>query len=348
MALMTACPACNTRFKVVPDQLRLHHGLVRCGACDHVFDANNRLESLVEPVDSQAVNSTIESSTIESQGWIYKPAVQALSRGEANNSQANAQGWTQVISNPLAVDDEVFNQKSPSGALNGLSINDGSRITDQQNIQVHGEYQPDNLKRVERRKRRPAGKIKPKPLQSDPASLDGIKSQAIKQSLDGDLQTGSLKVIRLLCLIGFTGCFLQIFIATRLILVDKIPQLKPVLTTLCSPLGCEVEPAAWLSALTLDALSLSKSANTTSSNNENFLHKMQATVRNSSQIYVKTPDVELTISNAQGALIARKTLKAQQLAGADTLAPSSDWLIDSEILINQQTVGYTARLVYLP
>jgi len=37
MALATTCPLCKTSFKVVPDQLKLRRGLVRCGACQHVF-----------------------------------------------------------------------------------------------------------------------------------------------------------------------------------------------------------------------------------------------------------------------------------------------------------------------
>ena len=37
---VTRCPACHTLFRVVPDQLRLSQGWVRCGHCGEVFDAN--------------------------------------------------------------------------------------------------------------------------------------------------------------------------------------------------------------------------------------------------------------------------------------------------------------------
>lgn len=46
MSLITRCPACGTMFKVVPDQLRISEGWVRCGQCAEVFDAT---ASLVEP-----------------------------------------------------------------------------------------------------------------------------------------------------------------------------------------------------------------------------------------------------------------------------------------------------------
>ncbi|HNL42190.1 MAG TPA: zinc-ribbon domain-containing protein, partial [Ottowia sp.] len=39
MSLITRCPACATTFKVVPDQLRIAAGWVRCGHCQQVFDA---------------------------------------------------------------------------------------------------------------------------------------------------------------------------------------------------------------------------------------------------------------------------------------------------------------------
>ena len=39
MSLITRCPVCQTLFKVVPDQLRISEGWVRCGQCDEAFDA---------------------------------------------------------------------------------------------------------------------------------------------------------------------------------------------------------------------------------------------------------------------------------------------------------------------
>ena len=43
MSLITRCPACGTMFKVVPDQLRISEGWVRCGHCAEVFDATAAL-----------------------------------------------------------------------------------------------------------------------------------------------------------------------------------------------------------------------------------------------------------------------------------------------------------------
>src|SRR6188768_1563254 len=44
MSLITRCPACGTMFKVVPDQLRISEGWVRCGQCAEIFDATSNLQ----------------------------------------------------------------------------------------------------------------------------------------------------------------------------------------------------------------------------------------------------------------------------------------------------------------
>jgi len=43
MALATTCPQCKTSFKVVPDQLKLSRGSVRCGVCQNVFSGIDHL-----------------------------------------------------------------------------------------------------------------------------------------------------------------------------------------------------------------------------------------------------------------------------------------------------------------
>lgn len=51
MSQTTRCPACQTRFKVVADQLRISDGWVRCGHCQQVFDATLSLQSIApEPM----------------------------------------------------------------------------------------------------------------------------------------------------------------------------------------------------------------------------------------------------------------------------------------------------------
>ncbi len=52
MLLATQCPHCFTSFRVANDQLKLHAGLVRCGACQQTF---NGIEYLLAPGAKPAV-----------------------------------------------------------------------------------------------------------------------------------------------------------------------------------------------------------------------------------------------------------------------------------------------------
>ncbi len=50
MGQITRCPSCGTMFKVVPDQLKISEGWVRCGHCAEVFDARlNLLPDSAQP-----------------------------------------------------------------------------------------------------------------------------------------------------------------------------------------------------------------------------------------------------------------------------------------------------------
>lgn len=56
MSLTTRCPACGTLFRVVPDQLKISEGWVRCGRCSEVFDARASLSPHL-PVMTEVVET---------------------------------------------------------------------------------------------------------------------------------------------------------------------------------------------------------------------------------------------------------------------------------------------------
>jgi predicted Zn finger-like uncharacterized protein len=65
MSLITRCPACTTIFKVVPDQLRVSDGWVRCGQCDEVFDANAYMQTALPlHVTGQAITQPLPAQEV--------------------------------------------------------------------------------------------------------------------------------------------------------------------------------------------------------------------------------------------------------------------------------------------
>lgn len=60
---VTQCPHCQTRFRVVPDHIRISNGLVRCGHCREVFDARPSLTEWTPPAPPPVVASVPTTDT---------------------------------------------------------------------------------------------------------------------------------------------------------------------------------------------------------------------------------------------------------------------------------------------
>lgn len=54
-SFITQCPQCATKFKVTHEQLNVSEGWVRCGRCNHIFDAKDHL---IEPQDGAPPTAT--------------------------------------------------------------------------------------------------------------------------------------------------------------------------------------------------------------------------------------------------------------------------------------------------
>jgi predicted Zn finger-like uncharacterized protein len=64
MSLATTCPQCRTSFKVVPDQLKLRRGLVRCGICRHVFSGVDYLKYLEDHPDAERAVASLAPAAV--------------------------------------------------------------------------------------------------------------------------------------------------------------------------------------------------------------------------------------------------------------------------------------------
>lgn len=94
MSLITRCPACATTFKVVPDQLRISAGWVRCGVCAEVFDASGQILLASESKGMEVVASV--PVPVEAKPLSQQPDTVALSSSEpessVGDSDQNGQG----------------------------------------------------------------------------------------------------------------------------------------------------------------------------------------------------------------------------------------------------------------
>ena len=71
MSWITRCPACGTTYKVVPDQVKMAQGWLRCGQCQHLFDSTGLV--LAWPETASASASVFSSSSSSDQGGADEP-----------------------------------------------------------------------------------------------------------------------------------------------------------------------------------------------------------------------------------------------------------------------------------
>jgi len=64
--IQTLCPACGTTFRVTPEQLKARQGRVRCGRCQHVFNAIETLHDVMpEPASESPMAPQPEFDVME-------------------------------------------------------------------------------------------------------------------------------------------------------------------------------------------------------------------------------------------------------------------------------------------
>lgn len=86
MALATQCPYCHTAFRVANDQLKLHAGLVRCGACQQTF---NGIEHLLAPGHTSPVAPPLPPEPTPTRPPVA-PTQSTESAGQASNAEPAA------------------------------------------------------------------------------------------------------------------------------------------------------------------------------------------------------------------------------------------------------------------
>ncbi len=110
MSQITRCPQCQTRFKVVDDQLRISDGWVRCGKCKSVFDALTHLVQKSEPATSSpdvAVAPVATSTPVVQAPSFIAPAPALPERVELPVSAVNAEPVAAVVVKSVEVAESV-------------------------------------------------------------------------------------------------------------------------------------------------------------------------------------------------------------------------------------------------
>jgi hypothetical protein len=142
------------------------------------------------------------------------------------------------------------------------------------------------------------------------------------------------------CLLAAAGLLLQFGLIRRDLLAARSPWAAAVLSPACEVLGCTIEPPRLLDALAVENSNMVKLSGVDG-------YRLQVLLRNRADHAVRAPSVELSLTDAAGAVVVRRVLQPADFQQAETLAASAEGNWQLEFASSDRRVaGYTVAIFY--
>lgn len=286
--MATRCTACATVFRVVPDQLRVSEGWVRCGRCAEVFNAVEQM------VDVAADDRADAGRAAAEEAWAA-PAAELMRSprpGVVAQAMADVQVGTHGGVRPEATAQAML--PGPEAAMNTPTAEAAA---------------PRFVQQADRaaRWRRP-----------------GIKA-----------------ALWVAATAGLVGLMLQLGIEYRDLVGARWPSSLPLLEQVCRVGNCRIEPPRMIDALVVDSSGLVRVEGTN-------MYRFSVVLRNRAAMPLAMPAVDLSLTDAQGRVIARRTLVAGELgASSSTIAAATELPLQATLgVLDRPVSGYTIEIFY--
>lgn len=312
-------------FKVVPDQLRISQGWVRCGKCEEVFDASAHLQEAGEQDLAAAANDGPETVPFEG-------AADEFVAAEAAAQQAVSDG---ALTRP---------PDEPSGLAVGALDFELTELMDSE-----ARAMEPAVASTGRSLERPAGKaaagagaksvaaapeVSPRRGEPEPSAAELSFMRKAKRSSrwHRPLVRATLMVLGLL--LG-GALALQILVHERDRVAVIEPALKPVLEDVCLLLDCRVGPLRQIDSVVIDSSAFSRT--------KGDVYRLSLTLKNTAPIDLAMPAVELALTDTLDQPLLRRVLQAEELGVKSGVIPAASE-IQSTLVLTIKTNGNGERV----
>ncbi len=346
MNLATRCLSCGTVFRVGEEQLLASDGWVRCGRCNGVFNAAEVLFDIdtgapmrldlpaAAPLPGGGLDSTSPLAAptpdarpdprFEPQ---FEPPPMAADLPEGVLLRAPSRETVDEPDEPIIITDHV--PPPAPVAEPAPQVDDGPSLAPAP-APVVAVAEP-MLAAAS-----PAlAPVQASPVQPAPSFLRQAERAAVwRQPL---VRLGLAAGVVVLAL----GVLLQAALLWRDSLAAHLPPSAPALQALCKLAGCSVQPLRRIGQLAVESSGLNRLEGSP-------LYRLQLVLRNRADTAVMVPALDLTLTDPQGQLVARRVLPLAELGVAQTsLQPGQEMPIKVLMSTSERRVeGYTLELFY--
>jgi predicted Zn finger-like uncharacterized protein len=321
MSLATRCPACGTVFRVVQDQLRVSEGWVRCGRCEDVFNALEGLFDLEH--DAPPTWGGAESAP-----GLLRPTQPSPLPAPVPAEPSSAA--------PVAVSRPVpMAQAAPEPA-----------DTEHASTQVL-DTEPARRDSVAPSSHHDQFDIPlPPPAMTEVPALDAAEVGFLHRAE----RSARWQHPRRRAALVAAATVLAILLAAQVArerrddIVARWPASLPLLGALCDATACRIGAPRRIEQLTVEASGLTRLDAPM-----NHLYRLTLTLRNHAGVGLALPQVELTLTDSQGQVNARRVLRAREL-GARTQVIAAGGELALQALLDggpdARFSGYSIEIYY--
>lgn len=345
-------------FRVVPDQLRISEGWVRCGQCDEVFDANAHLQ-ILEPQrpapteahvpatpQEQAALPAAQPGVEEAYDWgaLLGPASPtpraSATQAEASHASAceeplpeeQALGDAPSTAGDATPDDHGQSHALDVDALDGMRASTETPDPDcaPEPVDEWGGQTPlDN------------------PAQADAAPpLEAADVPSFMSLRPGQSRLGrylSAGVMGAVCLFLASSLALQYVLQERNLLAAGNPAWRQVLTAGCGLLGCALSAPRQIEFIAIDS--------STFTSVKPGVYNLRLSLRNAAAIDLSAPALELTLTDMQDHALVRRVLLPTEYSGKQLIAAGAELVASVPIAVqagnmSEKIAGYKLLAFY--
>ncbi len=300
MSLITRCPACRTMFKVVPDQLRISEGWVRCGKCEEIFDASAHMQDAVLPEGRAAEVPGQEAVPFEG---ALAAAIASDAGRPGSKTGKRVKAAAEPPAQPASTDVDL-ELHEPAGDTVLEPVSGPGLLPDGSAYGLSGRAEPRFSAEAE-----PAQVVAgPRPA----AELSFMRNASKSSRWQRPLVRATLLVA---CLLLGLGLALQFLIHERDRLAVMEPGLKPLIEEACLLLDCQIEPLRQIESVVIDSSAFSKV--------KGDLYRLSLTLKNNAPIDLAMPAVELALTDTLDHALMRRVFQPEELGVKTGVIPAA-------------------------
>ena len=356
MSLATRCTSCGTAFRVVQDQLKVSEGWVRCGRCDAVFSAleglfdlgrdappgweeppQGSVPSVAPPAVEPAAASRVGEHDEHHDHHDREDHRVGDGRGHAGEEgeDDSASDLGELLADPI--DAHLFGPRKraesapkPAGQLgrrDRVEFSDARFDSDQF---LDNTSLPDT-------------ELATLVIDSEGQPLESAGHPEFVRRADrrARWQSTSMRIaLGLACAVATLALAWQAAHHYRDAAAAQWPGLRPALVSWCRFAQCRIDAPRRLEDVSVETSELTRAA-------AQDTYVLSVTLRNRSALTLTMPSIDLTLTDANGRLVARRALAPGDVRLPEVIAPQAENAL--QVLLSVGTaavVGYTVEIFY--